>query len=57
MVRPVRSHSAIWYIQMGWDGRVGLLGNCWTVGYVPWDTTVPYSTNGMVWTGRITRLL
>ena len=41
-------------VQMGWDGQVGLPGHCRTVWYVPWDPTVPYSTNGMGWTGRIT---
>ena len=41
-------------IQMGWDGQVGLPGHCRTVWYVPWDPIVPYGTNGMGWTGRIT---
>ena len=34
--------------------QVGLPGHCRTVWYVPQDPTVPYGTNGMEWTGRIT---
>ena len=41
-------------VQMGWDGQVGLPGNSISVWYIPWDHTVPYATNRMGWTGRIT---